>query len=447
MRGRLSSHRVAAFPSLGVALGGAEARLPGSVGCWLGCLWMRVSKSGLFWMRVSKSGRRGEARFSMRAASRRLLATTKPLPLRNQSFKQHLHKLNQTDPTLWTDRTLARTFHLPLENVQALLALVNLETQGQEIDPQFLELQNDIDHLLDEADVEKQKQDQKNCKAAAHAVEAVQLPDPRLDRMTPQQEDELARVFIDTFGQQSTHDTMFSSVQALVRSLSEEERRALEVAVGGPSVRPTEKNPVNEQEVNLTHVKSDEDTVESLIEMMDGSLDGLLAILRSRPEASTERRAIELHNFTLTQRTLPDKPGNREILRGDVTSANPRGFPRYILRDDFGRDPKQYIKTLGHERQEMRTVDSEDLLKANLKKRHENLTVSKQGLRRNKRQYVITEITNGKGRRGAEDKREPTAVRVHETGTGAREATDDEKKRALLRVQPPKLISRIRRNF
>ena len=93
----------------------------------------------------------------------------------------------------------------------------------------------------------------------------------------------------------------------------------------------------------------------------------------------------------------------------------------------------------------MSQVDSADQLAHNLERRREALVLGKKPLRY-KGQYIFTELKKGKGAKYGEGRgKEPVAVWVHDKREGTRDATDDEKKRALQRTQPPILSPRLKR--
>ena len=86
-------------------------------------------------------------RSTTRIFTRNLAGSLRALPTRKQAFKAHLVALREKDPERWTPRTLAFHFRLPLANVEAMLALQQLEAEAKSakgaLNPQLVSLAED----------------------------------------------------------------------------------------------------------------------------------------------------------------------------------------------------------------------------------------------------------------------------------------------------------------
>ena len=79
--------------------------------------------------------------------------TPAALPTRKKYFVEHLIALREKDPVRWTAPALAHHFGVPLENIQAMIALQAMRAErleaGEEIDAELDALADDAEEYLD----------------------------------------------------------------------------------------------------------------------------------------------------------------------------------------------------------------------------------------------------------------------------------------------------------
>ncbi len=122
---------------------------------------------------------------------------------------------------------------------------------------------------------------------------------------------------------------------------------------------------------------------------------------------------------------------------------------RLVVVDDLGPDPKHYAPAAdGASLAQAARADGADRLQTNLENRAQLLGERARGVShpRPKGSMVVTEV--GTVRRKGRRTRVPRRVWVSDrAGEATREPTAAERRRAMLRVQPPVLTPRIKRNM
>ena len=130
-----------------------------------------------------------------------------------------------------------------------------------------------------------------------------------------------------------------------------------------------------------------------------------------------------------------------------VFNANPRGMPKFLVVDDKGETPDMYIsKRLLEKMQKVRRIDEADLLSSKLEKRNSNLVAREGGgpkQYRNTGTFVFADTSRVRKDRA----QAPRRVWVSMRGGVPREPTEAETRSATLRVLPPQLIPRTKRNW
>ena len=173
---------------------------------------------------------------SLRPAARSLSIGAKLT--RKQTFKSHVYQLRMNDPDRWTDRTLSRHFQVPLENMQALLALQEMEAEASRtadgIDEDLSEIAADMEEYLD--DEANSVLDNRMLSMA----EPKPPPEPEaaLESLDSEQESWLVTAADQRLGGRvkAVGSAPKGTLEQLVNSLSSEQLRALEEQVASSSV-------------------------------------------------------------------------------------------------------------------------------------------------------------------------------------------------------------------
>lgn len=171
------------------------------------------------------------------ATLRRGLASGAAQLTRLQRFKEHVYALHTEDPVQWTDRTLSRHFGVPIERMQALLVLQQLEEKEGPVDDEHIKLAEDVEELLTPDDVASAA----NVRRLASLDEAVarsSAPDIFLVRMSEEQEDVLvgelaARLGVSSLDAPDAIDRLDAAASALIAGLSAQQRTELAAAIRG----------------------------------------------------------------------------------------------------------------------------------------------------------------------------------------------------------------------
>jgi hypothetical protein len=154
---------------------------------------------------------------------------------RLQRFKEHVYALHTEDPAQWTDRTLSRHFGVPLERMQALLVLQQLEQKEGPVDDDDIELADEVEELLTPDDVVSTA----NARRLASLDEALarsSAPHILLLRMSDAQEDVLvgelaARLGVSSLDAADAIDRLDAAASALIAGLSARQKTELAAAM------------------------------------------------------------------------------------------------------------------------------------------------------------------------------------------------------------------------
>ena len=197
-------------------------------------------------------------------SSVRRASTVAALATRKQAFKEHLHSLRAKDPERWTTHALAHHFNVPLANVQAMLALQDLEKGYGELDQELVTLADDAEEYLDSENGappahetspsgfhEKQLKSDKSPSEAFYDLEAetaaaaaATTASGALEAFGPAQEQALIAAVAQRFGVASpppgvsAGEALGAALHEMVGGLSLEELGALEAQLRGGGGEP-----------------------------------------------------------------------------------------------------------------------------------------------------------------------------------------------------------------
>ena len=181
------------------------------------------------------------------SAGRSLCTGTGAKLTRKQYFKDHVHKLHNEDPDRWTDRVISRHFGVPLENIQAMLALQDLAQDAAKergaLDPAMLEIASDFEEYLDDEVPSPGAEDALLTRSALltkHVRDPVPPPSPELDNMSVAQESRLlSSAVLRLGGGDVTHGAPLNAkalrleLERILGSLTVDELSALQGQLGG----------------------------------------------------------------------------------------------------------------------------------------------------------------------------------------------------------------------
>ena len=443
-----------------------------------------------------------------RLFARALPAGLVPLATRKQVFKEHLWKLRKQDPERWTSRTLAAHFRLPLTNVQAMLALQELEEAAGKIEPDAIQLAADAEEYLDSEYDDPNEAQQPisggggDGGAATEEVYFDREAEGALGQVSHEDELALVAAVAQRFGDAAAPAPGVGAGEALghamrraIAGLTIDELRALEEEVSGTSP-PTASVHEDEERRRAQRAilgalvegggEGDAGAAVPLSAHLLAAAEGADWSALSLPEAAhprsyaaSEGDASSLQGSSVgvdgqgtwrppedafwVDHTAPREEmqqlsdeQHREALEADGlritrlvgTRSDTRTWRAREKR--FGRKPGEAVDigtaTIPEELRLVRSPDFGAKLKFNLEARKNRLSPDGPGSiyigqTPNKGQMVFTEIARP-------HKKVPLATRVwvSQKGQGVRPPNESETRMARLRVQPPIMMPRIKRN-
>jgi len=410
--------------------------------------------------------------------------------------------LHKEDPELWTPHALSRQFGVPLANMQAMLALQQLEAGGFALDPELQEIADDVeDYLLAEEDIDDAER-----AAVSSSVLQLHTPDVGLEKMSGEQEERLIRAVAERFQLDGTETVqelssrLDTEMDVLVRSLQVGELKALCRAVEWGGEAEQEERAAQEEQVEAgsageadtagtasdaattqgaENVKGmvgaasneavaeehgaaqasgeervDRSTLLGLLssslsaDVIDGPADGVLEriVAATRNAHGSEKAAPILHVEARQDAQAREAAEASAVIDVGVTTINPRGMPVFVVEDDVGGKPEAYLpKGLLNKLRRVRHVDNADRLEVNLRKRSANLASAGQRAKYASADSLVFVDTSERLKSRAPSS---SARRVWVSSKeGLREPSEAETRAAMLRVQPPQLLPRIKRNW
>mmetsp|Transcript_25576 Transcript_25576/g.61864 ORF Transcript_25576/g.61864 Transcript_25576/m.61864 type:complete len:404 (+) Transcript_25576:129-1340(+) len=384
---------------------------------------------------------------------------------RKQYFKNHLYLLHKQDPERWTEHVLSRHFMVPLENIRGMLALQGMAAEALEekgaVDLELHEFADEAEEYLDDEALGPAVEDAFRYRADELAFgDKAPIPPPpsSLHTMSPLQETRLLTTALFRFnggdvgdGEAPTTRKLQRTLQKHVGTLTDLELLSLMSAVGGEQMATTWDG--------ANHKKLLQGLLDVLSPSMPDSLKKGLAqgdfTLQKASSELPEAPVVELAhyvNFEETsdakKRRLPsvsdDIHASKPVIDMKVQGTRPSTDPVLDLVTDIGPEPLAYLTQEQINR--MRKVsrrDTADVLEKNLADRKLFMSTSRQERMQKTGDIVFTEIR--KPKRGF---LEVPRVWVAEKATGTiREATQEEFRRAKLRVKPPMLLSYLKRTL
>jgi len=371
---------------------------------------------------------------------------------RKQTFKEHVFKLHQMDPERWTERTLSRHFMVPLENMQAMLALQTLEQAAADspegIDEELIEIASHMEEYLD---------DEVNTAVDGRML-SMALPQPppeppvALDRLDSEQESWLLSNAAGRLGGENAFDELLHSVPA-ADLLALHGELGGEVSESALAKAETEGVSIAERKAILQQLlKTIVPGVAPLLatqgQLDFGSLTDLPPAPASTPLPGEEDEAQEGEATSTLGSTLGRKvSGDDGVVQVGVlaqpgqASAN---MPKHaVVVHDLGPDAKNYFTPQQIDAfRRVRQVDPQYRLEKNLKEREWNADPANKQVKKTGT-IVFAEVH--KPKKGVT---EVPRVWVAERAKGVvREPTEEEHMRAKLRVKGPALLPHIKRNY
>ena len=390
------------------------------------------------------------------------------LPTRKQYFKEQVVKLRQADPDRWTAHALARHFGVPIENMQAMLALQAVEVEragSSELDPELVELAEDAEEYLESEYAETLAPQTNNLAKATGATEsffdgdAPDVPGITLDKMSLEQEHTLVAAVAQRFGGAARPgvgrgEAMGTAVSTAIRGLSVGEMRHLAEQLGiRPHGQPAAGDESEEARQTLKHAMLSALTSglpKSLLAAATTDSTTHLARLDLLDLPSLPPRAAGIARGGGGRRASPNEEpaefwidsGREAALEAAGGASQPSVRP---VEDDVIARTRAWLgqATTPVERHIPRR-DLADDIASNLETRARRLAPGAQHFPYRKTgRVLITEIDR------PHHKSVPMATKiwVSDKGAGVREATEGEARKATWRVQPPMLKPRIKRNY
>jgi len=368
----------------------------------------------------------------------RSLSTDAGILTRLARFRRHAAALHASDPATWTDRTLSRHFGVPLDRVQAVLALQQIEAEAEaagELDADADDLDAQVEAILVPDDAEQlHAATLRRLDSAAAAAG----PDPTLRQLSRGHEEALASRLAERLGAGGSLDdaearaSLGRAAAALLEGLTAEERAELAAAV------------TDGQATSLPDAFA----------QMDVDGDGVLSRAEFDAAAAHSEAEWAAAPGGLLQLALQGGGGgegdggaeaaaerDEGVTRVEVLSDNPKGTPKFLVVDDFGPEAERYVpRRLEDKSPPVRSVDGGDALAASVDKRAANLTGGRQRVKRTGTTLVVDA-----GRR--KQRKEVWEVWAVDRDGQAREPSDEERRRAVLKEKAPQLLSRVKRNW
>jgi hypothetical protein len=393
------------------------------------------------------------------------------LATRKQHFKEHIWKLQQKDPNRWTSYALAQHFQLPLENVQAMLTLQELEAAAGEIDEDLIGLAGDAEEYLDsEFDDSAAPPPPTSSQKQEESGDGEDVPSlQQLERLSHEHEIALVAAVADRFGAKSPApgvgigEALGAALREAVEGLRLEELRALEEQVcgtkgGADGIEESGDGETGERRHALRSLLASltPDAPESLLEddSSGGAADHLASLtLRELPAdsgappppAASSGSSGSAH----AQRGAFSNPSDAFWVDNSVAQPKMRGTGA----DESGRAPEDGVVARvegvfgsATTPEAMRSVSEpllSDTLRTNVERRQRRLAPDAHHYPwRNKGRIIFSDVQRP-------HRKVPVAARVWvaEKGQGVREPTESEARHAAVRAQPPILKPRIKRNM
>lgn len=430
----------------------------------------------------------------VRATARWASQGLTPLPTRKQAFKEHLWSLRQQDPARWTSRTIAYHFRLPLANVQAMLALQELEVEAKKvgIDPNLLELAEDAEEYLDS---EYDEPTPPPARASSSTpAEEVFFDDEAagagsLDELSHEQELAIVGALATRLSLAPPSpgvgpgEALGAAVRDAIGSLTLDELRALneELTGDGEAAAPAaatddEESRRRAQRALLNALTSD--APEALLAEGDGADFAQLAELPELSDVEASGGGAFVPTSTVSTDGLgtwkppagafwvdgsapapqmPQMDASARSVQNDgltITQLVPQREGAATWRaaeQSFGRGPGEKaplgVATAPEELRMVREPEFGERMAANLEKRSRRLSADQPGSNvvgqtPNRGRMVFTEVVRP-------HRKVPLAARVWVSERGqpyARKPTEHERRMSQLRVQPPLLMPRMKRN-
>lgn len=132
-----------------------------------------------------------------------------------------------------------------------------------------------------------------------------------------------------------------------------------------------------------------------------------------------------------------------------VDTINPHGIPKLIVVDDKGEDVEVYLNRRQRRPvlQQVADIDTGDLLQHNSEKRVFNMTHDPDRYKKKDGVAGICFVDTSAKKKQKVPIKEPRPVWVSETHGESRSPTPRERRGAILRVDAPQLLPRIKRNM
>ena len=433
-------------------------------------------------------------------------ASTAPVRLRTrqQAFKEHLWKLRSVDPDRWTSRTLASHFRLPLSNVQAMLALQALEEEVKDtLDPRLIELAEDAEEYLDSQYDEPPSPPKFGGPATASAEEVYydreaaaggEAAPSSIDQLTHEQELALVAAVATRFGQSAPRpgvgpgEALGAALHEAIGGLSLEELSALEAQLTGKEDERSFPDDASAKRAIFDALTSDapasllSEDAAAAADLASLNLPEVKAYTPPTGGAASSSSASTVSADGGGTFVSPDdafwvdgsKPAptmrasssaSRVGLRGPLFEADNDGIHIKQLvgkreavetwraaEKTFGRADTDVVPLgVASTPDELRAVKTPEFgarMMDNLEKRARRLSPDQPGSNvigtpPNKGRYVFTEVVRP-------HKKVPIAAKVWVSEKGklhTREPTARELRMSRLRVQPPIMLPRIKRNL
>lgn len=364
---------------------------------------------------------------------------------RLQRFKEHVYALHTEDPVQWSDRTLSRHFGVPLERMQALLTLQQLEEKEGPVNDDDIELADDVEELLTPDDVVSAA----NARRLASLDEALarsSVPDVFLLRMSDAQEDVLvgelaARLGVSSLDAPDATDRLDAAASALIAGLSARQRTELAAAIRGDmeaaggesgSGAAAEGHAVAEGPADSAKADAPappQPSAKELAEAQPGSAGfgaaagpesaarwpeaistapgGVLGLIladadRAASVAAAAAGASNAVGGMAGSAGVAVRGTDTGVLKVGVTVDNPRGIPKFMVKPDLGPDVEMYLpKRLLQKLQRVRVTDTADALASSLEKRQANLFGDKTRRRKTGDFVFVDAGADASRRRGA----------------------------------------------